>query len=60
MKTVRELIQALVLNCNLDDDVSVEVKIIDKAIDKPVFQTHLPKHVFHMADGEAVIECHDD
>jgi hypothetical protein len=60
MKTVRELIQALLLNSDLDDDVSVEVKVQDKHTGESCFQTHLPKRVFHMADGEAVIECHDD
>ena len=60
MKTVRELIQALLLNADLDDEVSVEVMVTDKHTGETCYQTHLPKHVFHMADGEAVIECHDN
>jgi len=59
MKTVRELIQALLINGNLDDEVTVEVVVVDKHDGESCFQTHLPKYVYHMDDGETVIECHE-
>lgn len=61
MTTVRELIQALVLNCNLDDKVEVEFQTpIDDTNEAFRFDHERIRHVFHIADGEAIIECHDE
>lgn len=59
--TVRELIQMLVLNCNLDDRVDIEIEQpVDTERTSFCYQHHEPKHVLHIAGGEALIECHDD
>lgn len=59
--TVRELIQMLVLNCNLDDRVDIEIaQPVDTKSTVSCYQHHEPKHVLHIAGGEALIECHDD
>jgi hypothetical protein len=51
----------LVLNCNLDDRVDIEIKQpIDEERTSFCYQHHEPKHVMHIAGGEALIECHDD
>lgn len=61
MRTVRELIQALVLNCDLDDVVNVEFKIpVENKDDSFVYHREDVRRVFHCADGEALIECHND
>ena len=54
--TVREMIQELILNCNLDDHVRVEVEDDDQML---VFGD--AKRVFHVGgpDNDAIIECHD-
>lgn len=59
--TVRELIQMLVLNCNLDDRIDIEIKQpINEERTSFCYQHHTPKRVIHYAGGEAQIECHDD
>lgn len=59
--TVRELIQMLVLNCNLDDRVDIEIEQpVDTERTSFCYQHHEPKHVLHIAGGEALIECHDN
>lgn len=64
MTTVRELIQALILNCDLDDRVEVEVmQPLEKDKDGNEtfrFEHEKIRHVFHLGEGEALIECHDD
>lgn len=64
MTTVRELIQALILNCDLDDNVEVEFHM-PLGKDKNGYETFQFKHekirhVFHLGEGEALIECHDN
>ena len=63
MKTVRELIQALILNCDLDDKVEVEfIQPLEKDKDGNEtfrFKHEKIRHVFHLDDGEALIECHN-
>ena len=59
--TVRELVQLLIINCNLDDRVDIEIKQpIDEKRESFCYQHHDPKHVLHVGGGEALIECHDD
>ena len=59
--TVRELVQLLIINCNLDDRVDIEIKQpIDEKRESFYYQHHDPKHVCHVGGGEALIECHDD
>ena len=59
--TVRELIQMLVLNCNLDDRVDIEIEQpVDTERTSFCYQHHEPKHVLHIVGGEALIECYDD
>ena len=59
--TVRELIQMLVLNCNLDDSIDIEIKQpINEERTSFCYQHHTPKRIIHYAGGEAQIECHDD
>ena len=64
MTTVRELIQSLILNCYLDDKVEVEFQQPlgkDKNGDETFrFMHEKIRHVFHLGDGEALIECHDE
>ena len=63
MITVRELIMALAMNCDLDDKVEVEVKIPGdetSGCDFNTFKSVAPRRIYHMANGEALIECHDD
>ena len=64
MTTVRELIQALILNCDLDDNVEVEFHMPlgkDKNGDETFrFEHEKIRHVFHLGEGEALIECHDN
>ena len=61
MTTVRELIQALVLNCDLDDKIEVEIQRPVKGDDNAFhFEHEKIRHVFHLGDGESLIECHDD
>lgn len=58
--TVRELIQALILNCDLDDQVYCEVE--DKSLPDPDFNivSGFPRRVVHFGDDNtALIECHD-
>ena len=54
--TVREMIQALLMNCNLDDHVRVEVED-----DNQMLAFGDAKRVFRVGepDNDAVIECHD-
>lgn len=56
--TVRELIQMLVLNCDLDDTVNIETKR-EKDNDVFTYEHYEPRHVYHCQE-EALIECHDD
>ena len=64
MTTVRELIQALILNCDLDDKGEVEfMQPLGK--DGNGDETFRFKHekirrVFHLGEGEALVECHDE
>ena len=59
--TVRELIQMLLLNCNLNDRIVVEYKQkCDYDDDKYLYKTVDPRRVFHSCEDEAIIECHDD
>lgn len=61
MVTVRELIQALLLNCDLDDHIKVEFPVPCKGDpDSSQFVTEPVRHVFHLGEGEAIIECHDE
>ena len=61
MTTVRELIQALILNCNLDDKIEVEfMKPTKTDPDAMTFCHERIRRVFHLGEGEALIECHDD
>ena len=61
MMTVRELIQALVLNCDLDDKIDVEfMKEIPGAEEAYRFDHEKIRRVFHIGNGEAIIECHDE
>ena len=61
MMTVRELIQSMLLNCDLDDKVTVEFKEpIDGCDDSWRYKNEKIRRVFHCGDGESVIECHDD
>lgn len=61
MTTVRELIQALLLNCNLDDHIKVEFPVPYKGNpDCSQFVIEPVRHVFHLGEGEAIIECRDD
>lgn len=63
MITVRELIQALVLNCDLDDKVEVEFEQPlgkDKNGEETfIFKHENIRHVFNLGGGESLIECHD-
>ena len=62
--SVRELIQMLILNCNLDDTIDIEYSEPSGTIpsgDPCVVYKHLqPRRVLHLGGGEALIECHDD
>ena len=60
--TVRELIQNLIFNCDLDDTVCIEVKQpIDGDNEYCAFQHYEPRHVFRIgSEKEALIECHDE
>ena len=64
MTTVSELIQALVLNCDLDDKIEVEFQQQlgkDKNGDETfTFKHEKIRHVFHLGEGKALIECHDE
>ena len=61
MMTVRELIQALVMNCDLDDKLTVELKELIPGCDEAWrYKNEKIRRVFHCGDGEAVVECHDD
>lgn len=64
MTTVRELIQALVLNCDLDDKVEVEfMQPLGKnqnGDETFTFKHENIRHVFHLGEGHALIECHDE
>lgn len=58
--TTREFIQHLILNCELDDDVSVEVNLPDDV--KPGYFWMTPEHAYRLGDGldcrsETLIEC---
>ena len=61
MTTVRELIQALLMNCDLDDKISVEFREpLDGCNDAYSYKSEKLRRVFHMGYGESIIECHDD
>ena len=65
MTTVRELIMSLLMNCNLDDKVEVEVKLPNGSKnscgdDCYNFVSLTPRRVYHLMDHGALIECHDD
>lgn len=61
MKTVRELIQALILNCELDDKIEIEfMKPIEGTDNAFRFEHEKIRRVFHIGDGESLIECHDE
>ena len=64
MTTVRELIQALVLNCDLDDKIEVEFMQSlgkDKNNDEMFsFKHEKIRRVFHLGEGESLIECHNE
>lgn len=64
MKTVRELIQTLILNCDLDDEIEVEFQQQlgnDKDGNEMFRFCHEKvRHVFHLGEGRALIECHDE
>ncbi len=61
MTTVRELIQAMLLNCDLDDKIEVEFQEKIPGTEDAFRFTHESiRRVFHLGDGEAIIECHDD
>lgn len=60
--TVRELMMAFMMNCNLDDKVVIEfTKPINPDDNTFTFEHVEPKRVYHLGDGEpeALIECHD-
>ena len=64
--TVREMIQMLLLNSDLDDKIDIETKHMVSEISVPkygdpyMFCHSTPKRVYHCGNGETVIECHDD
>lgn len=59
--TVRELVQMLLLNCNLDDTIEVEYKVpLDEKEESFSFRHDKPRRVIHFPGGEALIECHDE
>lgn len=59
MVTVRELIQSLITNCNLDDHVEVEFTIPCKSDpDSVTYRKETVRHIFHCGN-DAIIECHD-
>ena len=61
MTTVRELIHALILNCDLDDKIEVELmKPLKTDPDAMSFEHEKIRRVFHLGEGEALIECHDE
>ena len=61
MTTVRELIQALVMNCELDDTIEVEIqRPVDSDDNTFHFEHEKIRRVFHLGNGESLIECHDD
>lgn len=64
MTTVRELIQALILNCDLDDKVEVEFQMPlgknEYSNETFRFKHENIRHVFHLGEGHALIECHDE
>lgn len=60
MKTVRELIQALILNCDLDDKVEVEFKTLLKDGESFTFSHEKIRRVLHLGGDESIIECHDE
>jgi len=64
MTTVRELIQALVLNCDLDDKIDVEFQVSlgkdNNGDDVYQFKNEKIRRVFHLGNHEALIECHNE
>lgn len=62
--TSRELIMSLVLNCNLDDEIKVEVMLPNGTNNEgdPCYRfvQFEPRHVVHFPDNDALIECHDN
>ena len=61
MTTVRELIQALIMNCDLDDKIEVEFLTKIPGVEENFrFDHEKIRRVFHIGNGEAVVECHDD
>jgi len=61
MTTVRELIQALILNCDLDDKIEVEFQTDIPGVEEGYrFGHEKIRRVFHIGNGEAIIECHDE
>lgn len=59
MTTVRELVQALILNCDLDDKIEVEYTV-PTGEDTYKFGHEPIRRVFHIGIGESIIECHDE
>lgn len=58
--TTREFVQHLILNCELDDEVSIEVHLPDDV--KPGFFCMIPVHAYRLGEGldckgETLIEC---
>lgn len=64
MKTVRELVQALILNCDMDDTIEVEFRqqLGNDNDGNEMFRFchENVRHVFHLGEGRALIECHDE
>ena len=56
--TTREFIQHLILNCELDDKVTIEVKT-NRDIEAGHYIRIRPAHAFHLGDDqdETIIEC---
>ena len=54
--TVREFIQHLLMNGELDDTVSIEVVVPESENEK--IMSFSPNHVTHFDDGTTLVECH--
>ena len=54
--TVREFVQHLLMNGELDDTVSIEVVVPENEQER--IMVYSPFHVAHLDDGTTLIECH--
>ena len=57
--TVREMIQGLIFNCDLDDIVECEVKLPGKDSDTYKLKSFEPARVYRIGDEKtSLIECY--